>query len=157
MIQRAVFHVQSTKGVEVTGANIIVALFSEKESYSVYLLKQQGMTRLDAVSYLSHGEEEEETEDSEIDYQNEEGEESEKNALIKYATNLNQEASEGNIDPLIGRSNELERITQILSRRSKNNPLLVGESGVGKTAVVEGLANYIVEGNIKRRLKRLKV
>ena len=156
VIQRAVFHVQSTKGAEVTGANIIVALFSEKESYSVYLLKQQGMTRLDAVSYLSHGEEEE-SEDLEIDYQNEDGEESEQNALIKYATNLNQEASEGNIDPLIGRSNELERITQIISRRSKNNPLLVGESGVGKTAVVEGLAKNIVEGNVPDVLKNRQI
>ena len=156
VIQRAVFHVQSTKGAEVTGANIIVALFSEKESYSVYLLKQQGMTRLDAVSYLSHGEEEE-SEDLEIDYQNEDGEESEQNALIKYATNLNQEASAGNIDPLIGRSNELERITQIISRRSKNNPLLVGESGVGKTAVVEGLAKNIVEGNVPDVLKNRQI
>ena len=114
------------------------------------------MTRLDAVSYLSHGEEEE-SEDLEIDYQNENGEESEQNALIKYATNLNQEASEGNIDPLIGRSNELERITQIISRRSKNNPLLVGESGVGKTAVVEGLAKNIVEGNVPDVLKNRQI
>ena len=114
------------------------------------------MTRLDAVSYLSHGEEEE-SEDLEIDYQNEDGEESEQNALIKYATNLNQEASEGNIDPLIGRSNELERITQIISRRSKNNPLLVGESGVGKTAVVEGLAKNIVEGNVPDVLKNRQI
>ena len=114
------------------------------------------MTRLDAVSYLSHGEEEE-SEDLEIDYQNEDGDESEQNALIKYATNLNQEAAEGNIDPLIGRSNELERITQIISRRSKNNPLLVGESGVGKTAVVEGLAKNIVEGNVPDVLKNRQI
>ena len=114
------------------------------------------MTRLDAVSYLSHGEEEE-SEDLEIDYQNDDGEESEQNALIKYATNLNQEATEGNIDPLIGRSNELERITQIISRRSKNNPLLVGESGVGKTAVVEGLAKNIVEGNVPDVLKNRQI
>jgi ATP-dependent Clp protease ATP-binding subunit ClpA len=114
------------------------------------------MTRLDAVSYLSHGEEEE-SENLEIDNQNEDGEESEQNALIKYATNLNQEASEGNIDPLIGRSNELERITQIISRRSKNNPLLVGESGVGKTAVVEGLAKNIVEGNVPDVLKNRQI
>ena len=114
------------------------------------------MTRLDAVSYLSHGEEEE-SEYLEIDYQNEDGDESEQNALIKYATNLNQEAAEGNIDPLIGRSNELERITQIISRRSKNNPLLVGESGVGKTAVVEGLAKNIVEGNVPDVLKNRQI
>ena len=144
VIQRAVFHVQSSGTGEVTGANILVALFSEKESHSVYLLKKQGMTRLDAVSYMSHGEGV--TEDESFDDISQESSLSNESGYLgKYALNLNQEAEANRIDPLVGRDNEIERISQILARRSKNNPILVGESGVGKTALIEGLAKNIVE------------
>ena len=144
VIQRAVFHVQSSGTGEVTGANILVALFSEKESHSVYLLKKQGMTRLDAVSYMSHGEGV--TEDESFDDISKESSSSNESGYLgKYALNLNQEAEANRIDPLVGRDNEIERISQILARRSKNNPILVGESGVGKTALIEGLAKNIVE------------
>ena len=144
VIQRAVFHVQSSGTGEVTGANILVALFSEKESHSVYLLKKQGMTRLDAVSYMSHGEGVTEDEAFE-DISQESSTSNESGYLGKYAQNLNQEAEANRIDPLVGRDKEIERISQILARRSKNNPILVGESGVGKTALIEGLAKNIVE------------
>ena len=145
VIQRAVFHVQSSGTGEVSGANVLVALFSEKESHSVYLLKKQGMTRLDAVSYMSHGEGL--TEDESFDDFAQESSSSSKESgyLGKYALNLNKEAEENRIDPLVGRDKEIERISQILARRSKNNPILVGESGVGKTALIEGLAKNIVE------------
>ncbi len=144
VIQRAVFHVQSSGTGEVTGANILVALFSEKESHSVYLLKKQGMTRLDAVSYMSHGEGI--TEDEAFDDISQESSSSNESGYLgKYALNLNHEAEANRIDPLVGRDNEIERISQILARRSKNNPILVGESGVGKTALIEGLAKNIVE------------
>ncbi len=144
VIQRAVFHVQSSGTGEVTGANILVALFSEKESHSVYLLKKQGMTRLDAVSYMSHGEGVTEDEAFE-DVSQDSSTSNESGYLGKYAQNLNQEAEANRIDPLVGRDKEIERISQILARRSKNNPILVGESGVGKTALIEGLAKNIVE------------
>ena len=144
VIQRAVFHVQSSGAGEVTGANILVALFSEKESHSVYLLKKQGMTRLDAVSYMSHGEGVTEDEAFE-DISQESSTSNESGYLGKYAQNLNHEAEANRIDPLVGRDKEIERISQILARRSKNNPILVGESGVGKTALIEGLAKNIVE------------
>ena len=144
VIQRAVFHVQSSGTGEVTGANILVALFSEKESHSVYLLKKQGMTRLDAVSYMSHGEGVTEDEAFE-DISQDSSTSNESGYLGKYAQNLNQEAEANRIDPLVGRDKEIERISQILARRSKNNPILVGESGVGKTALIEGLAKNIVE------------
>ncbi|MFL2768722.1 MAG: AAA family ATPase, partial [Gammaproteobacteria bacterium] len=144
VIQRAVFHVQSSGTGEVSGANVLVALFSEKESHSVYLLKKQGMTRLDAVSYMSHGEGV--TEDESFDeFAQESSSSKESGYLGKYALNLNKEAEENRIDPLVGRDKEIERISQILARRSKNNPILVGESGVGKTALIEGLAKNIVE------------
>mgnify|MGYP003325998186 FL=1 len=151
VIQRAVFHVQSSGKNEVKGSNVLVAIFSEKESQSVYLLEQLGLTRLDAVSYLSHGK----SESSEPEY-TEEGESNEpdsNNALEQFASNLNQEALEGRIDPLIGRSSEIERVVQILARRSKNNPLLVGESGVGKTAIAEGLAKLITENKVPDLIK----
>ena len=151
VIQRAVFHVQSSGKNEVKGSNVLVAIFSEKESQSVYLLEQLGLTRLDAVSYLSHGK----SESSESEY-TEEGESNEpdsNNALEQFASNLNQEALEGRIDPLIGRSSEIERVVQILARRSKNNPLLVGESGVGKTAIAEGLAKLITENKVPDLIK----
>ena len=157
VIQRAVFHVQSTGANEVSGANVLVALFSEKESHSVFLLKKQGMTRLDAVSYLSHGETNKLNDDaSEIKDEETEQSASESN-ILKFALNLNEEAKEGRIDPIIGRENELVRISQILARRSKNNPILVGESGVGKTALIEGLAKNIVENKVPDTLKNSQI
>ena len=145
VIQRAVFHVQSSGKEEVNGSNILVAIFSEKESQSVYLLEQFGLTRLDAVSYLSHGKSNTDSPEAE---QGESNEPESNNALEQFTTNLNKEALEGRIDPLIGRNSEIERVVQILARRSKNNPLLVGESGVGKTAIAEGLAKLITENNV---------
>ena len=151
VIQRAVFHVQSSGKTEVKGSNVLVAIFSEKESQSVFLLEQLGLTRLNAVSYLSHGKSE--NADSIIDEDGDSNEPDSNNALEQYATNLNKEAIEGRIDPLIGRSTEIERVVQILARRSKNNPLLVGESGVGKTAIAEGLAKLITENKVPDLIK----
>ena len=152
VIQRAVFHVQSSGKNEVKGSNVLVAIFSEKESQSVFLLEQLGLTRLDAVSYLSHGR----TESDNLEFTEEDGESNEpesNSALEQFASNLNQEALEGRIDPLIGRNAEIERVVQILARRSKNNPLLVGESGVGKTAIAEGLAKLITENKVPDLIK----
>ncbi len=151
VIQRAVFHVQSSGKTEVKGSNVLVAIFSEKESQSVFLLEQLGLTRLDAVSYLSHGKNE--NADSIIDENGDSNDPDSNNALEQYATNLNKEALGGRIDPLIGRSTEIERVVQILARRSKNNPLLVGESGVGKTAIAEGLAKLITENKVPDLIK----
>ena len=148
VLQRAVFHVQSSGKKEVKGSNIIVAIFSEKESHSVFLLEQQGLTRLDAVSYLSHGKQNEDfSEDAEFQGESE-ADTQQTSALSKYTVNLNQQSKDGLIDPLIGRSEEVERVIQILARRSKNNPLLVGESGVGKTAIAEGLAKLIIDRKV---------
>ena len=148
VLQRAVFHVQSSGKKEVKGSNIIVAIFSEKESHSVFLLEQQGLTRLDAVSYLSHGKQNDDfSEDAEFQGESEADTE-QTSALSKYTVNLNQQSKDGLIDPLIGRSEEVERVIQILARRSKNNPLLVGESGVGKTAIAEGLAKLIIDRKV---------
>lgn len=150
VLQRAVFHVQSSGKEEVTGANVLVAIFSEQESQAVYILKKADVTRLDVVNFISHGvskAEDESTPDSEVDEETAEGEEN-SSALSKYASNLNKQAEEGKIDPLIGRDSELERTIQILCRRRKNNPLLVGEAGVGKTAIAEGLAYRIVEKQV---------
>ena len=152
VLQRAVFHVQSSGKSEVKGSNVLVAIFSEKESQSVYLLEEQGLTRLDAVSYLSHGNKEKISVEGE-DPQIESNEPDSNTALEKYTLNLNKEALEGRIDPLIGRADEVERLTQILARRSKNNPLLVGESGVGKTAIAEGLAKLITEKKVPDLIK----
>jgi ATP-dependent Clp protease ATP-binding subunit ClpA len=157
VIQRAVFHVQSTGTNEVSGANVLVALFSEKESHSVFLLKKQGMTRLDAVSYLSHGETGKLSEDAANTGEEQVNEEKTESNILKFALNLNEEAKNGRIDPIIGRENELVRITQILARRSKNNPILVGESGVGKTALIEGLAKNIVENKVPETLKDCQI
>ena len=151
VIQRAVFHVQSSGKTEVKGSNVLVAIFSEKESQSVYLLEQLGLSRLDAVSFLSHGKSQKS--DSVIDNDDPSNKPDSNNALEQYATNLNKEALEGRIDPLIGRSEEIERVVQILARRSKNNPLLVGESGVGKTAIAEGLAKLITENKVPDLIK----
>lgn len=153
VLQRAVFHVQSSGKREVTGANVLVAIFSEQESQAVYFLKQEDIARIDVVNFITHGISKIPGPDSDgespREQQEEEGSsEASSNALDSFTTNLNQEAEEGRIDPLIGREQEVMRVVQILSRRRKNNPLLVGESGVGKTAVAEGLAKLIVEGKV---------
>ena len=159
VVQRAILHVQSSGRDEVTGANVLVALFSERESYAVYFLQQQDMSRLDAVSFISHGvgkgtpaaeatppkgaEEEKPTKDGK------KGE----SALKQFTVDLNEKAKIGKVDPLIGRMAEVDRTVQILCRRSKNNPLYVGDPGVGKTAIAEGLARKIVEGDVPDVLK----
>jgi ATP-dependent Clp protease ATP-binding subunit ClpA len=158
VIQRAAFHVQSSGKAEVSGANVMVALFSEHESQAVYFLKMQNIARLDIVNFITHGitKMDEDEGDGEPGRPNEDealAEEGEANPLDSFATNLNIEAEEGRIDPLIGRLQEVERVSQILSRRRKNNPLLVGESGVGKTAIAEGLAKLIVDGEVPDVLK----
>jgi len=150
VLQRAVFHVQSSGKKEVGVSNVLVAIFSEKQSHAVFLLNRQHVTRLDAVNYISHGmskiaEEKTDKEDASGDGERE-GEGG--SALEKYTTNLNRMAQDGRIDPLIGRKLEVERTIEILCRRRKNNPLYVGEAGVGKTAIAEGLARLIVEGKV---------
>lgn len=150
VLQRAVFHVQASDKKEVTGANLFVALFSEQDSHAVYLLNKQDISRLDVVNFLAHGISKVEQERDAVDRGAEQGsaENEAGSPLEKYTTNLNQEAKDGRIDPLIGRELELERTIQTLCRRRKNNPLLVGEAGVGKTAIAEGLAKRIVEKNV---------
>lgn len=158
VLQRAVFHVQSSGKSEVTGANVLVAIFSEQESQAVYFLKTQAIARLDVVNYITHGiskvsndgDAPEAPPGAQDDQTVDEGE---SNPLDSFSTNLNEEAAAGNIDPLIGRIPEVERVAQILARRRKNNPLLVGESGVGKTAIAEGLAKMIVDGKVPELLK----
>ena len=157
VLQRAVFQVQSSGNKEVTGANVLVAIFGEQESHAVYLLTQHDVARLDVLNFISHGiskiSEDEHSEispdpDADADLQ-----EADSKPLEKYAVNLNQLAADGKIDPLIGRQHEVDRTIQILCRRRKNNPLLVGEAGVGKTAIAEGLAKKIVDGEIPEVLK----
>ena len=150
VLQRAVFHVQSSGKGEVTGANVLVAIFSEQESQAVYILKKSDVTRLDVVNFISHGVSksgEETTNEQDTQVSGEEGEEN-SSMLSKYTTNLNAHSKEGKVDPLIGRDHEVERTIQILCRRRKNNPLLVGEAGVGKTAIAEGLAYRIVHDDV---------
>ncbi len=152
VLQRAVFHVQSSGKKEVTGANVLVAIFSEQESQAVYFLQQQKITRLDIVNYMSHGISK--VGDDSLDLNSvEHDDDSSQDPAVKtpleaYATNLNELAKLGKIDPLIGRSKELERTIQILCRRRKNNPLFVGEAGVGKTAIAEGLAKRIIDNDV---------
>jgi ATP-dependent Clp protease ATP-binding subunit ClpA len=151
VLQRAVFHVQSSGKKEVGVGNVLVAIFSEKQSHSVFLLNRQHVARLDVVNYISHGlskiaDERSDKEEAQTDAERDP--EGAGSALEKYATNLNRLAQEGRIDPLIGRKLEIERTVEILCRRRKNNPLYVGEAGVGKTAIAEGLARLIVEGKV---------
>ncbi|MHB8759952.1 MAG: ATP-dependent Clp protease ATP-binding subunit ClpA [Thiobacillus sp.] len=150
VIQRAILHVQSSGKKEVTGANVLVAVFGEKDSHAVYFLTQQGVTRLDIVNFISHGiTKTPQSEPARPEDATEASAEAVSNApLDSFAQNLNAQALAGRIDPLIGRDPELERVVQTLCRRRKNNPLLVGEAGVGKTAIAEGLARRIVEGNV---------
>jgi len=163
VLQRAVFHVQSSGRKEVTGANVLVAIFSEQESQAVYFLKLQDIARIDIVNYIAHGiskiqdsegegEEREETEEAQ-----ESAEPAGAGALEAFASNLNEQAKAGRIDPLVGRDEEVERVVQILTRRRKNNPLLVGEAGVGKTAIAEGLAKRIVDGQVPDIVKGSEV
>ena len=164
VIQRAILHVQSSGKDTVTGANVLVALFSERDSYAVYFLQQQDMSRLDAVSYISHGigkggkaiesrtpQGSDEPEAKGEDKPEKGGKKD--SALDQFTVNLNQKALDGRIDPLIGRGPEVDRTIQILCRRSKNNPLYVGDPGVGKTAIAEGLARKIVEGDVPEVLQ----
>jgi len=161
VLQRAVFHVQSSGKKEVTGANVLVAIFSEQESQAVFLLKQQSISRIDVVNYIAHGipsskvgENGEQDEIGHDQLDADSGREGQgQSALVQYATNLNKQAKLGLIDPLIGRDEEISRVVQILSRRRKNNPLLVGESGVGKTAIAEGLAKLIEDGQVPDVIK----
>jgi ATP-dependent Clp protease ATP-binding subunit ClpA len=153
VLQRAVFHVQSSGKREVTGANVLVAIFSEQESQAVHFLKQQDAARIDIVNFMTHGISKtpghDDPAESSGTLQGEEGiADSSSNPLDSFATNLNTEAEQGRVDPLIGREDEVTRVIQVLSRRRKNNALLVGESGVGKTAVAEGLAKLIVEKTV---------
>ena len=158
VIQRAMLHVQSSGKKEVTGANVLVAIFGEKDSHAVYFLHQQGIARLDVVNFIAHGiakttensQKEPSHETSSTDTKTNKG-------LETYTVNLNKLVSEGKIDPLIGRENEVERVVQILCRRRKNNPLLVGEAGVGKTAIAEGLAKKIVDKNIPSVLENMTI
>lgn len=164
VVQRAIMHVSAggTGKKPVTGANVLVAIFGEKDSHAVYYLQQQGVTRLDVVNYLSHGISKQGTPDAATPQKDpppagEEGAESRQSPLDQFATDLNAAALSGRIDPLIGREQEVERVIQVLCRRRKNNPLLVGEAGVGKTAIAEGLAWRITRGEVPEVLNTAQV
>ncbi len=163
VIQRAILHVQSSGKKEVTGANVLVAIFGEKDSHAVYFLQRQNVTRLDVVNFISHGISKNPQAGTPSSRSESEQSESESEtpaaggALESYTQNLNQQALVGKIDPLIGREKEVERVIQTLCRRRKNNPLLVGEAGVGKTAIAEGLARRVVEGRVPEVLADAQV
>ena len=158
VIQRAILHVQSSGKKEVNGANVLVAIYGEKDSHAVYFLQKQGVTRLDVVNFISHGISKVPQQKAPAEGETEtEGEQQQAGPLEQYTINLNALALQGKIDPLIGRDKELERVIQILCRRRKNNPLLVGEAGVGKTAIAEGLARRVVEGDVPEILGKANV
>lgn len=166
VLQRAVFHVQSSGKNEVTGANVLVAIYSEQESQAVFYLKKQDVARIDVVNFITHGISKVSGTHDHSDHSSSEQQEDEaatqqgdnqQSPLENYSTNLNEEALLGRIDPLVGRDDEVERVVQILARRRKNNPLLVGESGVGKTAIAEGLAKKIVDGDVPEVLEQSTV
>lgn len=156
ILQRAIFHVQSIGGGRlVEGSDILVSMFSEHDTYAVYLLKKQGISRLELTQYLSHGQDKDEPSEPRASMTGERrgaSEKTSKDPLVEYATNLNQRAAEGKTDPLIGRASEIERAAQVLCRRRKNNPLLVGEPGVGKTSIAEGLAWLIINDRAPKPL-----
>lgn len=149
VLQRAVFHVQSAGKTEVTGANVLAAIFSEQDSQAVYFLRRENISRLDVINYIAHGVTKQQTQENfNSSYEDEYSQDSHESPLESYCMNLNKRARLGKIDPLIGRHEELQRLIQVLCRRRKNNPLLVGEAGVGKTAIAEGLARSIVDGQV---------
>ncbi|BBN88607.1 ATP-dependent Clp protease ATP-binding subunit ClpA [Azospira sp. I09] len=158
VIQRAILHVQSSGKKEVTGANVLVAIFGEKDSHAVFFLQKQGVTRLDVVNFISHGiSKSPQPAKAETEQETDGDNRPEAGPLESYTINLNAQALQGKIDPLIGRDKEVERVIQTLCRRRKNNPLLVGEAGVGKTAIAEGLARRVVEGDVPEILAKAHV
>jgi ATP-dependent Clp protease ATP-binding subunit ClpA len=153
VLQFAAIHIQSSGKEEISSADILVSMFREKESHALYFLSQQNITKLDIIKFISHGISKVNPEEDGVLQDGESDDKKKKNALEAYCINLNKRASEGKIDPLIGRDKELERMIHVLARRRKNNPILVGDSGVGKTAVVEGLALRIIEKKVPKALE----